>query len=471
MSSEASTSQTAGASGISNEILPVDPFRSLYVHFGMLLGVDDFQTLDAYHRGKMWYHSAWLHGTGVVWGLGVNLPTKTTQSDEQILTGEVRVEAGLGIDGLGRELLLEHAACLNLAAWYEAHQDDTDLIDVINTDEETGDIIFDGHITLEFRSCLTRQVPALSETCDNSSTSTAYSRVVETVKVCMYPGLTKPATCQDYYRLKLLFGLVEARVDDEGITLDSDADVLAARAQIMAVNDAQRPALCQQWFNHFAVLDGIDVHPDSPTGTSNFAGFPRPLAGEVVLANVQGLRLHRVDEQWVLIGGQVDVSVRPCILPTNTIQSLLCHTCLGRQESVDDGSVPPVSGDAGGPRIDARSVQMQGSEKIIMTMTGSPLMKASVEERGFSVMAFDTRDGWVSCKIKQVIYKAADNQIEIELRDAPAGVLVRLTVKGTGETPILGRNRIPLAGEIDSPAGSIHQGNDFVHMFKTRSGS
>jgi hypothetical protein len=471
VSTEALANQTAGSSGMSNEILPVDPFRSLYVHFGMLLGVDDFQTLDAYHRGKMWYHSAWLHGTGVVWGLAVNLPTKTAQNEEQILTGEIRVEAGLAIDGLGRELLLEHAACLNLAAWYEAHQDDTALIDAITTDEETGDIIFDGHITLEFRSCLTRQVPALSETCDNSSTSTAYSRVVETVKVCMHPGLAQPKPNTDYHRLKLLFGLVEARLDDEGIILDSDADVLAARAQIMAANETQRPALCQQWFSQFAVLDGIDVQPNSPAGTSNFSGFPRPLTGEVVLANIQGLRLHKVDDQWVLIDGQVDVSVRPYLLPTNTIQSLLCHTCKGEQTSSGEVSSPPISGDAGGPRIAAQSVQMQGTEKIIMTISGSPLMKASVEERGISVTAFDTRDGWVPCKIKHVKYKAGDNQIEIELRDAPAGVLVRLIVKGTGDTPILGRNRIPLAGSVDSPAGSIHQGNDFVHMFKTRSGS
>ena len=56
-----------------DEMLPVDPFRSLYVHFGMLLGVDDFRTVDAYHRGKMWFHSAWLHRQGTLWGLAVQL--------------------------------------------------------------------------------------------------------------------------------------------------------------------------------------------------------------------------------------------------------------------------------------------------------------------------------------------------------------------------------------------------------------
>lgn len=470
MSTEAAN-QTVGSSGLSNQILPVDPFRSLFVHFGMLLGVDDFQTLEAYHRGKMWYHSAWLHGTGVVWGLNLTLPTKIRQSEERLLSGEVRVEAGLAIDGMGRELLLEHAACLNLAAWYKAHQDDTALIDAITTDAETGDIIFDSHVTLEFRGCLTRQVPALSETCDNSSTSTAYSRVVETVKVCMHPGLAEPMASTDYYRLKLLFGLAEARVDEDGDTLESDVDVLAARAQIMAADEDQRPALCQQWFSQFAILDGIEMQPNSAQGTTNFTGFPRPLAGDVLLANLQGLRLHKVDDDWVLIDGKVELSVRPFLLPTHTIQSLLCHSCLGAQKSAGEESTPPITGDAGGPRIDGQSVEMQGSEKIVLAISGSPLMKASVDVRGLSVTAFDIRDGWVPCNIKQVKYKASDNTIEIELRDAPAGVLLRLIVKGTGDTPILGRNRIPLAGAIDGPAGSIHQGNDFVYMFKTRSGS
>ena len=51
----------------------VDPFRALHVHFGMLMGVDDFETIDAYHRGKMWLHSSWLHREGVLWGLRVAL--------------------------------------------------------------------------------------------------------------------------------------------------------------------------------------------------------------------------------------------------------------------------------------------------------------------------------------------------------------------------------------------------------------
>ena len=75
-------------------LLRLDPFSSLNVHFGMLLGVEDFRTVDAYHRGKMWLHSAWLHRQGTIWGLAV-----TTDKP----SSEVRVSPGLAVDGLGRE--------------------------------------------------------------------------------------------------------------------------------------------------------------------------------------------------------------------------------------------------------------------------------------------------------------------------------------------------------------------------------
>ncbi|HLT39109.1 MAG TPA: hypothetical protein VK034_22650, partial [Enhygromyxa sp.] len=89
--------------------LPIDPWRSLAVHFGMLLGVDDFRTIDAYHRGKHWLHGSWLHGEGVVWGLAPSLVAAQ---------GELRIEAGLAIDRAGRELHLDHAACIDLGKWF-----------------------------------------------------------------------------------------------------------------------------------------------------------------------------------------------------------------------------------------------------------------------------------------------------------------------------------------------------------------
>jgi hypothetical protein len=477
VATEALANQTNGTSAVFNEMLPVDPFRSLYVHFGMLLGVDDFQTLDAYHRGKMWYHSAWLHGQGVIWGLEVVLPELPIADDdfeaEPTIDGEVKVQPGLALDGLGRELYLEHSACLNIAAWYQAHQDDDDLQSIVEVDEETGDISFDAHVSLEFRGCLSRQVPALSEPCDGTSTTTAYSRVVETVKVCMNPGAASEHGKDSYHRLRLLFGIDQPEVDEEGVTTESDQDVLDARIEIESASEEQKAALCQQWFKHFAILDEMDITPESEAGTTQFSSFPRTTPGTIVLANINGLRLHLEDEVWSVIQGSVDNMVRPFLLPTCTIQDLLCSGL-----AVGESSPEPIESeetaavqDAGGPRIDEQSIELEGTEMLHFNVLGGPLMKASADAQGLCISAFDTRDGWIPVTIKTVSYDPDSNRVSVELRDAPGGNLIRLIVKGTGESPFMGRNRIPLAGGSESGPGSIHNGTDFVFMFRARSGS
>src|SRR5438477_7150096 len=101
-----------------DKLLPLNPFSSLRYHVGMLLGVDDFETEQAYHRAKMRLHNAWLHREGVVWGLGVRLDTAR---------GEVRVLKGLALDAAGHELHLEGDACVNVGQWFAAHRDDADL--------------------------------------------------------------------------------------------------------------------------------------------------------------------------------------------------------------------------------------------------------------------------------------------------------------------------------------------------------
>ena len=62
------TSCFPSVDGQGQDLLPLSPFYTLSYHFGMLLGVDDFETEQAYHRAKQRLHNAWLHGEGVVWG-------------------------------------------------------------------------------------------------------------------------------------------------------------------------------------------------------------------------------------------------------------------------------------------------------------------------------------------------------------------------------------------------------------------
>lgn len=449
-----------------DEMLPVDPFRSLYVHFGMLLGVDDFRTVDAYHRGKMWFHSAWLHRAGTIWGLEVLL-------DEA--TGEITVKPGTALDAMGRELNLKASACLSLSAWYEAHKDEPAMADVVSSDANTGEVSFDAHVVMRFRGCLGRQVPALREPCDGASTSTAYSRVIETVELFLKPGPAPSPGTLPFHRVRLLFGL-DQPIIEKGEVIAADQEVLARRDEILALPAAEQPAAYLNGLRTFSALDEMAMRPGGADEEGGALLFPDSGELEIPLADLLSLTLSEGDNGWQLVTGMVDNTIRSVHLPTSTIQELLCGPQLtalagsggGGGTGGDDGA-PDL--DAGGPRIDEASVRLHG-EMLAMKLQGAPLMKASVDPRAVSVSAFDTHDGWITAEVKAVRYEAAKKRLTIELRDAPGGTLVRLIVKGTGEYPLLGRighRRIPFAGTVGGAPGGLHDGNDFVYMFKTGS--
>ncbi len=452
----------------SGELLPIDPFRTLHVHFGMLLGVEDFRTLDAYHRGKSWYDNAWLHGPGVVWGLGVALD----QREDDTLTGELRVAPGAAYDAMGRALHLGQPACLDLPAWYVAHADDPDLDAVRTIDDTTGAITFAAHVTIAFDACLDRPVPALSEPCDGGSSTTAYSRVVETVRLDLVPGTAPQEQPDRFHRVRLLFGLdpFEENPDLPGSPTTSDQEVLDARAAVEALTGADRARETLRWMRHFAVLDEVDAIPE-PGGPDDPPGImPRRAPAPVTLAELPMIQLmpEGTDDapRWRLETAELDLHARRILLPTRTIQDLVCGA-FGPSET-PEGDTPPsgVVPDGGtAPQIDPDSVLLDG-EEITLTVTAAELLPASVDPRGIEVTALDTNDGWMACEVHSVAYNAPTGALSIRLRDAPGGALVRLIVRGTGPTPFLGKDRHPLAGAIGSTGGTKTNGVDFVHMLQ-----
>src|ERR1051326_8251174 len=149
------------AQGQADGLLPVNPFTALQFHFGVLLGVDDLETGQAYPRGKIRLHNAWLHREGVVWGLDVKF------NDRRELT----VTPGLALDAAGHELHLDATACVDLGKWYDKHKDDEDFsFSDVNSDIRT----FDAHVVARFRACLARQVPAIADPCAGSEVDTAF---------------------------------------------------------------------------------------------------------------------------------------------------------------------------------------------------------------------------------------------------------------------------------------------------------
>jgi hypothetical protein len=436
---------------------PTDPFRALHVHYGMLLGVDDFEAIGAYHRGKGWLHNAWLHREGVVWGYGV------TRSGR-----ELRVDPGLALDAVGRELHLAVPACLDLAAWYDEHKTHDDLGATVGPD---GVITVHAHVVAEFKVCPAREVPALAEPCSTGDGTTAHSRLVETVELRLVPGLAPPPPAPPYHRLRLLFCLEEAQRDDLGIVLPADQEVLTARAAILTLPHEQQPAATLLALRRFAALDAIDLRPAATTTDELQVWTPARPPAPLVLANVHGIRLiPNTDGTWKVNEATVDPTIRSTHIATRTLQELLCGPCCdatsttttieythGPEEEDDDDDVripsevdpgsstntrcdPPATARA--PSIVRHALVRGSALPVIILVADRPLARASVTRAAFSLTAFDLVAGWSALSFEPSLSDDATT-VMLTLTTNPVSALLRLVIHG-GPTPLLGADLRPL---------------------------
>jgi hypothetical protein len=429
----------------------------------MLLGVDDFEAEQAYHRGKTRLHNAWLHGEGVVWGMHVDAPAM--EGGDGSLTGELRVHPGLALDAAGRELSLTAVACVRVPAWYRAHEDDPDLKEIVEIAED-GTITFDAYVVARFRACLSRQVPAISEPCVGSGGDTAYSRTLETVELLLVPG-PAPARSYPYHRLRLLFALEGPHLAADGTVVSADQEVIEAREDILVLPSNEQPAAYLAAFRRFAAMDELDRRP-AVTTEGDVLLFPADDDTVVVLADVRGITLEPSgDDGFDLVDLEVDETVRASHVATATIQELSCGPLFKLVgAAAAEGAEPPAApADAGGPRIKPDSVKLEG-EAISFTSDG-PISKASVAREAFTITAYDLRDGWREVEIaRDPVIDKSGKRVRIELSSSFGGNLVRLIARGTGPAPLLGTNLIPLAGLVGGAPGGATDGNDCVLMVK-----
>ena len=417
--------------------LPDSPFTALRYHFGMLLGVDDFSTEQRYHRGKMRLHSAWLHREGIVWGLDVELV-----DDKR----EIAVEPGLALDPTGRELHLDVRCCMDIAAWYDEHADEVTAETLAD-----GSIKFDGRVELAFCSCGTRPVPAISGPCEGADVDTAYSRTYETVAIRFVPEVA-PAEVPPYPRLRLLFGLEDGVPAD----LDDRADVLAARADVLAQTPADQPGRLLEAFRRFADLDTKALLPAEAADGERLS-YPGTDDAGVVLANVTGITLQGSKGNWTLGGWTLDRTPRRAHVATRTIEELLCGRIL-EGGAVSGGG---TAADAGGPRVTNVTLDRTG-KKITMTVD-KELESASVGHDAFRVSRLE--GGWEPLRVRSATPSADGLTVVVVLTKDPGASLLRFVVHGTGQTPLLGADHIPFAGGADSPPGTVDDGHDYVQMF------
>lgn len=414
--------------------IPVNPFVALRVAYGMLLDEDAFKTMMGNPRGKQMFHSSWLHRSGVVWGYRVCL-------DGDVV---IKVTPGAAVDKVGRELLLESTMCVDVRDWvHEQHLD--------GPQQGCQTTTLEACLYAEFACCPTSPVPTLSNPCDVSRKHDDYSRVVETVKLELLPGpYVEPP--EVFHRVRVLLGLDEVGEDD---TAGGEA-IVAAMIVSSADPDRRAPELLCQ-FRRMAALDEMDLRPPMREGEQCRSLFP-------ALDECSGVVLAAVEIDVKEDGGCTEITdirleplVRRTLLPTGTIQDLTCGLAPGLL-----GQAP--GGDAGGPRVIRDSMTLSDDGVTLLFQVTKPLIPGSVR-RAIAITSLSAR-GWVDEDIDTVRYDPEDLAVVVRLADRPINEIVRLIVRGTGETPVFGSDpAVPLAGLVAGPPGSVDDGVDAVLTF------
>jgi hypothetical protein len=107
LAERASVLATAPASDTRSDCGP-GPQRVNYT-YGMVLGVDDFNTEQNYLRERLNRHNRVLHGTGIATGLGVTV-------EQDAAGSRVIIAPGLALDPMGNEIAVAQAVQLALPA-------------------------------------------------------------------------------------------------------------------------------------------------------------------------------------------------------------------------------------------------------------------------------------------------------------------------------------------------------------------
>ncbi|WP_058557774.1 hypothetical protein [Thiohalocapsa sp. ML1] len=101
-----------------------EPLRRVAFEAGMLLGLEATRDEQAYHRRRVTRAQYWLHGAGTVAGLRVSIDPVSSATPNANQLVRLLVAPGVGLDGLGRELLLHETHCLDLGEWLRAQDPD-----------------------------------------------------------------------------------------------------------------------------------------------------------------------------------------------------------------------------------------------------------------------------------------------------------------------------------------------------------
>lgn len=166
------------------------PLKRVSYEAGMLLGLEATRDEQAYHRKRLNRHQYWMHGSGTLAGMLVSIDPSDSAVADPVLT-RVIVGQGVGIDGLGREVLIHENHCIDLGDWLKT-QTETQLRDGY---DEDGDLLWI-KVLVRYHECDIARQPVLSRKLNLSTDAVQPSRTADSVLLSMCCELPDEGTDQ-----------------------------------------------------------------------------------------------------------------------------------------------------------------------------------------------------------------------------------------------------------------------------------
>ena len=169
-----------------------EPLRRVAYEAGMMLGLEATRDEQAYHRLRLNRHQYWLHGSGTLTGMVVALDPASSSSTDPVLT-RITVSPGIGIDGLGREVLINEGYCIDLGAWLKTRTE----LQLREGYDEAENLLW-LKVTVRYRACAVAAQPVLARKLNLSSDAVQPSRSIDSIALELSTEL--PPAEDDRYR-------------------------------------------------------------------------------------------------------------------------------------------------------------------------------------------------------------------------------------------------------------------------------
>ncbi|OQW74055.1 MAG: hypothetical protein BVN35_11190 [Proteobacteria bacterium ST_bin11] len=170
-----------------------EPLRRVAYEAGMMLGLEATRDEQAYHRRRLTRHQYWLQGYGTLAGMAVSMAPATHPNNTDNLTVRLLVSPGIGIDGLGREVLIHEPYCINLGDWLAAQSESH-----LREGYSDADNLLWLKICVRQKDCPVAMQPVLARKLNLSTDAVQPSRTADSVRLELIPELPPPAADDDY---------------------------------------------------------------------------------------------------------------------------------------------------------------------------------------------------------------------------------------------------------------------------------